>query len=61
VEILTVGCMYVSTLCDPDLRIWSIERESASFPYPILATLGVTVAMVLVLLFFFFRKRQKQL
>ncbi|MCK4885237.1 VCBS repeat-containing protein, partial [Candidatus Bathyarchaeota archaeon] len=23
VEILTVGCMYISTLCDPDLRIWS--------------------------------------
>ena len=27
VEILTVGCMYVSALCDPDLRIWSIAEE----------------------------------
>jgi hypothetical protein len=59
VEIVTVGCMYVSTLCDPDLRIWSIAEESASFPYPILATLGVAVAMVLILIFFFVRKRQK--
>ena len=58
VEIVTVGCMYVSTLCDPDLRIWSIARESASLPYPILATLGVVVATVLVLTFFFVRKRR---
>jgi hypothetical protein len=58
VEIVTVGCMYVSTLCDPDLRIWSIARESASFPYPLLATLGVAVATVLVLIFFFVRKRR---
>jgi hypothetical protein len=58
VEIVTVGCMYVSTLCDPDLRIWSIATESASFPYPLLATLGVAVAMVLVLMFFFIRKRR---
>jgi len=58
VEIVTVGCMYVSTLCDPDLRIWSITRESASFPYPLLATLGVAVATVLVLIFFFVRKRR---
>ena len=57
VEIVTVGCMYVSTLCDPDLRIWSIARESA-FPYPILATLGVAVATVLVLIFFLVRKRR---
>jgi len=58
VEIVTVGCMYVSTLCDPDLRIWSIARESASFPYPLLATLGVAVATVLVLIFFLVRKRR---
>jgi hypothetical protein len=58
VEIVTVGCMYVSTLCDPDLRIWSIARESASFPYPLLATLGVAVAAVLFLTFFLVRKRR---
>jgi hypothetical protein len=58
VEIVTVGCMYVSTLCDPDLRIWSITRESASLPYPILATLGVVVATALVLTFFFVRKKR---
>ena len=58
VEIVTVGCMFESNLCDPDLRIWSIATESISFPYPLLATLGVAVATVLILLFFFVRKRR---
>jgi hypothetical protein len=56
VEIVTVGCMGVSGLCDPDLRIWSIARESASLPYPLLAALG-TVALVLVIGILVFKKR----
>ncbi len=58
VEIVTVGCMYVSTLCDPDLRIWSIAREPASLPPPLLVILGITVATMLIIAFFFFKKRQ---
>ena len=60
VEIVTVGCMYVSALCDPDLRIWSIARESSSVPYPLLAALGIVVAMVLVIGFLFVKKRRNQ-
>jgi hypothetical protein len=60
VEIVTVGCMYVSTLCDPDLRIWSIERTSEGLPYPLLAAVGILVAMLIVTLFLFFKKRRKQ-
>jgi len=56
VEIVTVGCMGVSGLCDPDLRIWSIARESASLPYPLLAALG-TVALVLIIGILVFKKR----
>jgi len=26
VEIITVGCMYVTDMCDPDMRIWSIAE-----------------------------------
>ena len=59
-EIVTVGCMYVSTLCDPDLRIWSIARYSAPLPYPVLAAVGLLVAMVLVILFLFFKKRRNR-
>ena len=58
VEIVTVGCMAESNLCDPDLRIWSIARQSASLPYPLLAAVGVLVAMVLVIAFFFVKKRR---
>ena len=57
VEIVTVGCMGVSGLCDPDLRIWSIAREPASLPYPLLAALGIIVTMVLVIGILVFKKR----
>ena len=58
VEIVTVGCMYVSNLCDPDLRIWSIKKESSSFPYTLLAALGALVATVLIVAFFLVKKRR---
>jgi hypothetical protein len=49
--------MGMSGLCDPDLRIWSIARESASLPYPLLAALGIVVAMVMVIGILVFKKR----
>jgi len=58
VEIVTVGCMGMSGLCDPDLRIWSIAKDSASIPYPLFAALGI-VALMLVIGFLIFKKRQK--
>ena len=60
VEIVTVGCMYVSALCDPDLRIWSIARESASISYPLLAALGIVIAAVLGIVLFFVKKSRNQ-
>jgi hypothetical protein len=44
VEMVTVGCMYINTLCDPDLRIWSLPAVPASpaFPYLIVTIVGVT-------------------
>ncbi len=59
VEIVTVGCMYVSTLCDPDLRIWSIARESASLPYPLLAAIGGVLVVLLGTGFFLVKRWQK--
>ncbi len=58
VEIVTVGCMYIQTLCDPDLRIWSIAREADSIPYSLLVTLVVAVAAVLVIVFVLIKKRR---
>lgn len=58
VEIVTVGCMAESNLCDPDLRIWSIAKEPGSFPYFSLVSIGVFVGAVLIILFIFLRKRR---
>jgi hypothetical protein len=56
VEIVTVGCMYESKMCDPDLRIWSIPREETSLLYPLLA-LFVIITVALVAIFLFFRRK----
>jgi hypothetical protein len=57
VEIVTVGCMYESSLCDPDLRIWSISRDSPQFPYSFIA-IGATVTFLVIIAVFFFSKRR---
>jgi hypothetical protein len=56
-EIVTVGCMYISTLCDPDMRIWSVTRQSAPLLYLFFALIGILVVIVLVIMFIFIRKR----
>ena len=43
VEIVTVGCMYVTNLCDPDMRIWSITEEIS--PAPTLSTAQSTAGL----------------
>jgi hypothetical protein len=62
VEIVTVGCMYVGTLCDPDLRIWSLPAESnflTAFPYLPIAIAGIaTAVLAAVAIYLFVRKRR---
>ncbi|MCW4016405.1 MAG: VCBS repeat-containing protein [Candidatus Bathyarchaeota archaeon] len=60
VEIVTVGCMYVTNLCDPDLRIWSIAKEPVSFPYTLLAALAILLATIIVIGFLFIKKKRNQ-
>jgi hypothetical protein len=61
-EIVTVGCMYVGTLCDPDLRIWSLpaaSNYSTSFPYLPIAIAGIaTAVLIAVAMYLFVRKRR---
>jgi hypothetical protein len=63
VEIVTVGCMYVGTLCDPDLRIWSLPAKSnvlAAFPYLPIAIAGTaTATLAAVAIYLFVRKRRR--
>lgn len=62
-EIMTVGCMYIDNLCDPDLRIWSLPAESntlASFPYlPIMVAGTVATILVALMLFYLVRRRKE--
>lgn len=58
VEIVTVGCMYISDLCDPDLRIWSISKESYTLPPFFIVLLVLSVIIVSVIgMFIFIRNR----
>ena len=47
VEIVTVGCMYVGTLCDPDLRIWSLQAAFA--PSTLLLYSAVAIAGIAIM------------
>jgi hypothetical protein len=61
-EIVTVGCMYVGTLCDPDLRIWSLPAKSDNstffFYLPIAIAGIVTAVLVVTAIYLFARKHQ---
>jgi hypothetical protein len=48
VEIITVGCMYISALCDPDLRIWSIAAESSDSHLSVVLIGAIIVISVLL-------------
>jgi hypothetical protein len=60
IEILTVGCMGISNLCDPDLRIWSIEKETASLPYLPFVIIGIVIAVLLVVVYLVVIKKRSQ-
>ena len=43
VEIVTVGCMGECGLCDPDLRIWSLDIKASSF---INSQIGIVIILI---------------
>lgn len=56
-EIVSIGCMTMDTLCDPDMRIWSIEGV-ADFSFYYLVAVGVIMLAVVVFgVLFFIRKK----
>ncbi len=62
-EILTVGCMYVGNLCDPDMRIWSIQNTtndlfSAQSMWSGIIVAGVLLAVVIAVLIVVIIKRR---
>ena len=61
-EIITVGCTALGSLCDPDMRIWSISNVSATPNYlPYILVAGVLVLVfAFAILIFAWRKRGKK-
>jgi len=61
VEIVTVGCMYESALCDPDLRVWSIARNSSQVLAAFLAIVATMTFLMIIGIFYFFKRKKKTL
>lgn len=62
IEIVTVGCSYKDTLCDPNLRIWSLPPLQAASPVSIipLAIAVAVVATIVALVVLLFVRSKKQ-
>ena len=58
VEIITVGCMGESGLCDPDLRIWSIIPPENSFSENLILPIAFIMIIGFVVVFVYFIKRK---
>jgi len=57
-EIVTVGCIALGTLCDPDLRIWSLP-QAESFPYLIVFPAIVGVGLLVAVSVVYVRRRRQ--
>ena len=58
VEIVTSGCMSINRLCDPDMRIWSIQAEPVSQAYLLFAVVGITAVAVIFAAVYLLKRRK---
>lgn len=59
IEIISVGCMYISSLCDPDLRIYSIAQiQTQKVPYTLINIL-LAIGVIFTILTIIVLKRKK--
>ncbi len=59
-EIVTVECMGMGPLCDPDMRIWSIQNAAVSPPFLIFVITSIITATVLYATVFFVVKKRRE-
>jgi hypothetical protein len=59
VEIVTVGCMSINKLCDPDMRIWSIGNAAVNPLFLPSVVAGIVAAALLSVAIFFVLKKRK--
>jgi hypothetical protein len=58
VEIVTVGCSALNNTCDPDMRIWSLNKNT-SFPISPSVALGMCAIAALIGAFLLTKKRSR--
>jgi hypothetical protein len=62
IEIITVGCTALGSLCDPDMRIWSLSNASSTSSYVLYAlTASIIIISVIIsasALIFAWRKKK---
>jgi hypothetical protein len=59
VEIVTVGCMGMGVLCDPDMRVWALQSVDTEQVFLGIILAGIVViVLVFAVLFFVLRKRR---
>jgi hypothetical protein len=60
-EIVTVGCIGIDNLCDPNMRIWEAPQTSNNSSYMIFLFVGVAIAAFAIsILFFVHRGRSRK-
>ncbi|MEM0312965.1 MAG: hypothetical protein QXQ41_00220, partial [Candidatus Bathyarchaeia archaeon] len=64
-ELITVGCMEVGNLCDPDLRVWSIiaskENTESQLSSHIVFVVAIIPAIMVLVFVIYRRKTEKTL
>jgi hypothetical protein len=59
VEIVTIGCMSINKLCDPDMRIWSIRNEAFDPFFSVYVAAGIVAVILICVAIFFVLKKRK--
>jgi len=57
-QMVTVGCVGINNLCDPNMRIWEVPQASGISTSLILLLIGLLVAALVVLSLFFLAKKR---
>jgi hypothetical protein len=62
VEMITVGCTALNSLCDPDMRIWSLPAGTSDYPSYLLYAVGgaLVVACASSLVYLNFRRTKSE-
>ena len=59
-QMVTVGCVGINSLCDPNMRIWEVPQASAFSGWFVLLLVGLVLGVLAVFLVLFSIKKRKK-